>query len=281
MPAQLVIVDDCLTDGSQQIISHYSERFPELITAIYHRRNMGVAHARNTALRVIDGDFVTFLDGDDLFLPEKIEHEVQAMLDDPAVGIVYLDFTFVANGMRVTDWSGYGLPPDGNVLMNVFGREYPRQTLFRSELLRRTDWERVGDYDCSPPLFEDFDMRIRMASVLRAKFLPVALSKYRVHTSGLSTNTSPQRKWEGIMYVYDKNRSLLDSLSQKEAKRARQQFGAWAAVHLRRAVEKSRATEGEIGGRLSALKYYGWYVRRFPRMFHPVVGLETIAPKRF
>lgn len=75
---EIVLLDDCSKDKSAQIIAKYKESHPEII---YFRQpqNMGAGAARNKALELASGQYVAFLDSDDLWLPEKTERQIKLM----------------------------------------------------------------------------------------------------------------------------------------------------------------------------------------------------------
>ena len=69
---EIVLVDDCSKDKSAQIIAKYKESHPEIVYFL-QPQNMGAGAARNKALELASGQYVAFLDSDDLWLPEKPE----------------------------------------------------------------------------------------------------------------------------------------------------------------------------------------------------------------
>ena len=75
---EIVLVDDCSKDKSAQIISKYKESHPEIIYFL-QPKNMGAGAARNKALELASGQYVAFLDSDDLWLPEKTEKQIKLM----------------------------------------------------------------------------------------------------------------------------------------------------------------------------------------------------------
>jgi len=76
---EMLIVDDCSTDNTQEIVEKYSD--PRIK---YHclERNSGAAVARNTALRMAKGRWIAFLDSDDLWKPEKLERQLRFMVEN-------------------------------------------------------------------------------------------------------------------------------------------------------------------------------------------------------
>lgn len=75
---EIVLVDDCSKDRSAQIIATYKECHPEIVYFL-QPKNMGAGVARNKALELASGQYVAFLDSDDLWLPEKTERQMQLM----------------------------------------------------------------------------------------------------------------------------------------------------------------------------------------------------------
>lgn len=75
---EIVLVDDCSTDNSAQIIAKYKEFHPEIVYFL-QPKNMGAGAARNKALELASGQYVAFLDSDDLWLPKKTERQIKLM----------------------------------------------------------------------------------------------------------------------------------------------------------------------------------------------------------
>lgn len=74
-PIEIVLVDDCSMDNSQEVIAEYLPEHPEIV---YFRQltNQGAGAARNKALELAKGQYVAFLDADDMWHPEKIEKQI-------------------------------------------------------------------------------------------------------------------------------------------------------------------------------------------------------------
>ena len=77
---EIVLVDDCSSDGSWQVITEYAASHPEIV-CFRQPENMGAGAARNKALELARGQYVAFLDADDLWYPRKIEKQV-ALLNE-------------------------------------------------------------------------------------------------------------------------------------------------------------------------------------------------------
>lgn len=75
---EIVLVDDCSSDNSQQVIEEYAKNHPEIV---YFRQptNQGAGAARNKALELARGQYVAFLDADDLWYPEKTEKQIELL----------------------------------------------------------------------------------------------------------------------------------------------------------------------------------------------------------
>ena len=85
-----ILVDDCSTDRSWEVLCEYSEKEPR-IKVIRLQRNSGAAEARNTAIRAAGGRYIAFLDGDDIWEFDKLEVQIGSMKEG-ALGFTFTDY---------------------------------------------------------------------------------------------------------------------------------------------------------------------------------------------
>ena len=95
-PHEIIVADDASTDGSQDTIRDYMHRYPDLVRGIFQPENVGIPKNRNAALRTVTGNYVGILDGDDTFVPHKLERQVEAMRKLPGARAVYSNFRRVS-----------------------------------------------------------------------------------------------------------------------------------------------------------------------------------------
>lgn len=216
-PDHLLIIDDNSNDGSQDLIKAYKENHPGLIDIILHEKNMGIIHARNEAITSCKGDLHTFLDGDDRFLDEKLEQEARLMEKNNYEVIVFGNVNYIdESGNKIFSWAEDVPPPSGDIFNQVFSRDFPKGSLFRSELVRTDIYREIGNYDPNlENLYEDFDMRIRISKQCRAVYCDRILSEYRLLPGGLS-GVNKSKHLRILKYIFDKNTGLLDDLPSPE-----------------------------------------------------------------
>src|SRR4030042_587586 len=81
---EIIVVDDGSTDNTKEALKRYSKN----IFYIY-QSNKGRSQARNTGLKVAKGDYIAFLDDDDIWVPHKLEKQVAFMDSNPNIGLVH------------------------------------------------------------------------------------------------------------------------------------------------------------------------------------------------
>lgn len=211
-PTEIIVCDDCSTDGTAEIIEEYAERYPGLVRPILHEENKGIAGNLNSGLRAVEGDVFTVLAGDDRFLPRKLEREFDCIQENGA-DVVFSDYYETdPEGNRLRRGYGDQTPPCGDVFIDVFARDF----WFRSWMQTTASLERVGLFDEEFALYGDWDFTIRLANEYEIVYVPEPLEEYRIHDSSVERTTDIERKVEHVRKAYEKNEHLLENRSSAE-----------------------------------------------------------------
>ena len=151
---ELWVIDDGSTDRTKEIVRSHGEKIK-----YYYQEHNGISAARNQGLRVSSGDFIAYLDSDDLWLKNKMRAQMSFMEAYPKAMVCYTEEIWVRNGVRVNPrkkhkkYSGW-----------IFDRVLPLCLLsLSSALFRRELFETVGYFDETLPACEDYDFGIRAA----------------------------------------------------------------------------------------------------------------------
>lgn len=160
---EIIIADDCSTDGSQKLIRAMALKYP-VIRPVFNATNLGVSANRDLAIRAARSPFVTHLDGDDLFARKKLEAE-WAALDRREDAVAY---SFVASWPIRRPWRLSILDPSETVCgardAALGGLLARRGSIPRDMLLSKALYESVGGFRHDISLYEDWDLKLRLAS---------------------------------------------------------------------------------------------------------------------
>jgi len=223
-PHEILIADDHSTDGSIDLIKTYTERHRDWIRPLIQPRNVGVARNKNSALAMVEGDLVTLLDGDDRFLPRKLELEFAAYRAHPDARIVHSNIYYIdREGRRICLWADGEAPPEGHVFAQVLARKYPRGTTFRNELVETRCVREVGGYDEALPRYGDWDLIIRLTRRFQTIYCPEPLTEYRRHPDSLSHAPGPVHI-DAVMAIEQKYRPFLAELPEHDRKEIERAF---------------------------------------------------------
>ena len=219
-PYEIIIVDDTSTDGSQDLINDYKKNYPDLIKPHFNKKNLGITKSRNVALSLTKGDYITWLDGDDIYKPNKLKLEAE-LIQKTGADLVYSNFYF--SHKNIDDvyqlWCSHvnELPSEIKIFKYVISRNFPRGILFRYELVNVNLLPKTGLYDENLDIYEDFDFRIRLSTVAKTAYLIEPLSVYRIHGKGLSAADKTVHS-KNLNYIFSKYQNLINDLELVDKK---------------------------------------------------------------
>jgi glycosyltransferase involved in cell wall biosynthesis len=211
-PFELLMIDDGSTDHTEEAVKSLGKEIKYVF-----QEHRGVSAARNQGIKLSSGDFIAFLDSDDLWLKNKITAQMSFMQAYPKAMVCYTEEIWVRNGVLVNarrkhkKYSGW-----------IFDRVLPLCLLsLSSALFRREVFETVGDFDEELPACEDYDFGIRLAHRFPVHLIDQPLIiKRGGHADQLS------KKYWGMdrFRVYALEKALRLDLSSEQKKSVEQEL---------------------------------------------------------
>lgn len=209
MDIEIVVVDDCSTDNSREIIQSYDSKYPGLLKSVFLPENEGVAKARHEGILKSTGEFITTLDADDYYLNElKLEKEFELINhfknNFNKEIIAFSDIVIVdKDGKRIEEKRN--TPFQGDLIKLLMTRN---GFIPRDMLIFRNMYFDVGGYDYSFVTHEDWDLKIRLALKYEFYFTGIEGTAYRRHGQGLSAS-SLELRLRNLDAVFEKNISTI------------------------------------------------------------------------
>lgn len=175
---EIIVADDGSTDGCLAIARGYERDHPDKVRVVTHAggENRGVTATFNLAVTNSNGEYLAWLGSDDVWLPGKLEAQVQQLDRHPQWGLVYsLAEIIDSEGKPTGDMTGKDLTHD-LIPGLIAGNFIPNLTVVH----RRSCIEAYGMYDPAL-LYSDWEMWLRLVDHLDFGFMNETLAQYRVH----------------------------------------------------------------------------------------------------
>lgn len=273
---EVIILDDGSTDETAEVVRAYGDRVQ------YHwQPNAGVANSYNRLIRLATGDFIHFLDADDVLVPNAIKLASSALENHPSAALAYGPATVIdaagrPYGRRVApSWiASAGLAPSRRMFKELLKGCHITNS---SVMVRRAVLEEVGPYQTESVPGEDWDMWLRIAVNHDMAYVSEPLCLYRTHGGSLTSAYTIEKVLRSHTHSLDK------IFAEPDFRYADLRGYAYACLYRTVAVVAARG------------RFRGDFMRNFARSLRtsPAVlrdresasvafeGLKTLLPRQF
>jgi glycosyltransferase involved in cell wall biosynthesis len=241
---ELVLVDDGSTDGSSAIARSYAARCPERVLYTEHKdhRNLGMSASRNHGVATGRGRFISFLDADDIWLPERLGRFVTAFEGFPDAGMLYGPtlywYSWPGSGNEDPSQDAPGrlqlpsevLIPAPNVLRQWLQTQGGCLPGIGSLIARREAFEAIGGFESSfRGLYEDQAFLSKMAALYPVVVIDDMLDFYRQHSASCCYQGIAAGEYHPSLLHSSRHRYLV-WLEEFLARRQVSDVGVWRAL---------------------------------------------------
>jgi glycosyltransferase involved in cell wall biosynthesis len=211
---ELIVVDDCSSDNTEALIETVKDH---RLSYRRHANNSGVSTARNTGIHAARAQYICFLDDDDEYLPDFLEHTRNYIEQHPTVGFMWTGVNRVFyNGKKISTRDWRASKTDGDVILD-------KKMLFLNEFsascgltVSRECFDKAGLYRDGMSISEDLELVFRMvASGCDYHAIPRPLVQVNIHArASLSRNSALQKHIQSTLYLIANNSYLLEKFPE-------------------------------------------------------------------
>jgi glycosyltransferase involved in cell wall biosynthesis len=217
---ELIVVNDGSQDNTVEVVSQIKDSRIK----VFSYENAGLPASRNRGFDKAEGEFISFLDSDDLWTPDKLEEQLKALRANTKAAVAYSWTDYIDKSSNFLH-PGRHLSFSGDVYSKLLVRNFLENG--SNALIKREALNEVGGFNESLRAAEDWDMWLRLG----AKYHFVAVEKpqilYRVSTNSMSANIVKQEV-ESFKVI---NSAWLH-VNFEENQKARSVANRWSSVRL-------------------------------------------------
>lgn len=177
---QYIIIDDGSSDGTREVVAPF---LSDPRVEYHYQENQGQTLAKNNGARRARGEFICFLDGDNLWLPHKLQMQLDLFRTLPeSVGIVYTEQEFIDESGRVTGRPTL-TPYSGRISQQLLFENF---VTFNSAMIRHDCLRKHGYFDESLQRSIDYELWLRLSAHYEFRYVPDVTTQYRKWSGQMS-----------------------------------------------------------------------------------------------
>lgn len=200
---ELIILDDCSTDHTADIIKAYSDK---RIRYIFNEKNLKISASLNKGISLAKGKYIARMDADDISHPERFQKQIEFFENNPNIDIVNIRFnTMSEDGTHIRKFK-YNISPSSESLKYLVHID---SFICHAGVMIRKEWYQNYNYNTSEDTYnvEDCDLWIRMFSN-GANCHTIKMPLYNIRTNSTSvthTNTGEVKQIENVCNLFQKS----------------------------------------------------------------------------
>lgn len=194
---EMLVVDDCSTDSSWEVIKKFTQK-DERIKIFRNEENIGLIKNWEFLIDQSRGEYIAFLEGDDVFLPENLARKIEILEKFPEVRMVYSNFSVVDDSgkiiiknyhdkLKIKSYKNEKIDPAGYLYSKRIPFYSYSQIMIEKNILSISGYPRSLDPKEKMFLPSDWDFNFRVSTKFKVYFIDQILLKYRKHPGGSST----------------------------------------------------------------------------------------------
>ncbi|NJN10964.1 MAG: glycosyltransferase [Richelia sp. RM2_1_2] len=203
---EFIIVEDCSTDNSAEIIAEYAEK-DQRIVVIINKENIGLTKSLNKGLKIARGEYIARQDADDVSLPSRLQKEALLLEKHPEISLVSCDIELIDSQGNFIGKCQRTCEPD---LVSWYLLFYNRLAGHSQVMFRRQLVIELGGYDENRRYSQDYELWSRMIDVSKIAILPETLLKQRRHSESISASKSSEQKKYSLTQSKQNIEQLID-----------------------------------------------------------------------
>lgn len=236
---EIIVIDDGSTDNTKEVLYPFMQR----IKYIRLEQNKGLPTARNIGIRSAQGKYIAFIDADDLWLPEKLQTDIEYFETHPEVSMVYSKHINIDEKGDDLNGNTKKQLPSGNVFIQLFSEQ--NFIITSSVVVRKEIFETTGLFDEQLFNCQDWDMWLRITFHFKVAGIDKPLVKYRHNPRSLSKNRNNVLKYQKMVIdkIYNKFKDKENGINEKLYKKRLASHYAKVGRYYLRIGDKNRANE--------------------------------------